>query len=151
MTICQRHRLVEWMRMRYPRQTQIASLPAVTGGVATRHRIAVHEAHRNRSTSFDHVRVSVVERDASAGRPQQRRFLVTTDEVRLVEVCAPVTERTDRDSASIICDIQFGSLVSYPSGSSRRNLCLAYASTATMATHDFPCRSQNMGAERASL
>ena len=91
------------------------SLPAVTVGVATRHRIAVHEAHRNKSICFVHGRASVVEIDVSAGRPQQRRLLVTTDEVCLVEVCAPVTERTDPDNASIICDIQFGSLVSYPS------------------------------------
>ena len=95
MAVCQRHRLVEWMRMHYPRQTQIASLPAVTVGTATRHRIAVHEAGRDKSTSFDHVRVSVVEKYLSAGRPQQRRFLVATDEVHLIERGAPVTECSD--------------------------------------------------------
>ena len=74
MAVCQRHWLVEWMRMRYPRQTQIASLPAVAVGAATRHRIAVHEARRNRSTSFDHVRVSVVETDLSAGHRSSGAF-----------------------------------------------------------------------------
>jgi hypothetical protein len=139
------------MRMRYPRQSQIASLSAVTVGVATRHRIAVHEARRNKSIYFVHGRASVVEKDVSAGRPQRRRFLVTTDEVRLVEVCAPVTERTDPDSASIICDIQCGLLVSHPSGSSRRNVSLAYSSTATMTMRGFPCLSQTTGAWRAAL